>query len=207
MAILNLGLTAEWFSQTCVGWCWWKGTLQLWPQLCSNKVQGWEFVNPASRSSSPVWPYSCADYLSIKRVFGLQWKPSWFVIEVYWRNSVKHEIIYSFVQSVVRFVVMQKETQPRSGAYVTPLLLLYFSFIYLGFLDAFSSVMSTSESQRVTLILVLFVSVPLPWFQQFSAGILRKCFMACYTQEYLCQYLNGADKSLSKMLHEQDWCI
>lgn len=86
------------------------------------KHQGWEFVNPESCSSSPVWLYSSADCFSIKRMFGIQRKPSWFVTEVYWRNNVKHEIIYSVVRSVLRFMIIQKETQPCSGAYVTFLL-------------------------------------------------------------------------------------
>lgn len=84
-------------------------------------------------------------------------------------------VIYLLVQCW-EFMVTQKETQPRGGAYVTSL--FCFCFIIEDFLDAFSLGMSSSESQRVALMLVLFVTVPLPRFQQFPAGVMRKFLVA-----------------------------
>lgn len=64
----------------------WNGVgKRLIPAVVSAVLRqpGWEFVNPESCSPSPVWPHSCADYFPIKRVLGMQRKPSWFVTEVH----------------------------------------------------------------------------------------------------------------------------
>lgn len=147
---------------------------------------------PGSCSSIPVWPYSCADYLSIKRMFGTQGKPSWFVSEVHWG-------IVSSMQWFIHFSVLggswgHKKNHSLLVQHMSHLcpasawLFRIFGCLFFG---------SVPQNHREWL-----------WCSWCLAGC--PCPDAVFSRNeemwHVTHRRASADKSLAKMLPEQGWC-
>lgn len=96
----------------------------------------------------------------------------------------------------VRFVAIQKEAEPRGGAYVTsPLCYTSASlFRIFGCLFFGNVCLRIRESDSDARGVCQCALAPI------LAGMMKKCSMACHTQQDLSQHVNGAGKSQRKTL-------